>query len=398
LTVNAGGTATNATILSGGDVVVTSGGTVTGGTIGAGAALHLEAGSVGLSTALTSGGAETLDSGSTLVSGSVGSGALLSATAGAVLQETTVSAGGTLAVASGASESGVTLQSGATLSASGGVVGSAGATISADGSTIAAGAGTTIAGTLAIGVGGVVLNTEGSLDTLAAQISGAGTLSISGGGTAALTGTDTGATVVIDAASTLDVNTQAAPASIVFGGSGADVIIEASAVSAGVVSTSLSGMTGANSIDLAGFTDATSAVLSGGLLQITNSNGDHVLIAMADDQGSSFTVASDGQGGTVVSLANPYVTSITATPSHAGPLDAGQTILFTVAASGAVAVNTSGGSPTLTLSNGEHATYVDQDAHGNLVFQYAVTSGDDTPDLTVMGEVARVGWTENGHC
>ena len=46
-------------------------------------------------------------------------------------------------------------------------------------------------------------------------------------------------------------------------------------------------------------------------------------------------------------------------------------------------VNTTGGSPTLTLNDGGTATYVSGSGSNALMFSYTVLAGQNTPDLTV---------------
>ena len=48
-----------------------------------------------------------------------------------------------------------------------------------------------------------------------------------------------------------------------------------------------------------------------------------------------------------------------------------------------VTVNTTGGSPTLTLNDGGTATYVSGSGTNALTFSYTVLAGQNTPDLTV---------------
>ena len=76
---------------------------------------------------------------------------------------------------------------------------------------------------------------------------------------------------------------------------------------------------------------------------------------------------------TVVNLA-PALSALRATPGVSGPLAAGRAISFTLAPNAAVTVDTSGGSPALTLSNGGSATYAEQDTGGNLLFTATVAS------------------------
>ena len=75
------------------------------------------------------------------------------------------------------------------------------------------------------------------------------------------------------------------------------------------------------------------------------------------------------------------MTSVTAPSGDDGP---GTVVAFTVNFTEAVTVNTTGGTPTLTLSNGSIATYVSGSGSTGLVFNYTVGatgSGQDAADL-----------------
>jgi hypothetical protein len=89
------------------------------------------------------------------------------------------------------------------------------------------------------------------------------------------------------------------------------------------------------------------------------------------DSGSGTTPTSTGVG--TASTASTSVTQ--ATPScSANPCSAGSVVTITVDFTEAVIVN---GVPTLTLNNGQTATYVSGSGTKNLVFTYTVASGDD---------------------
>ena len=82
-----------------------------------------------------------------------------------------------------------------------------------------------------------------------------------------------------------------------------------------------------------------------------------------------------------IDTTTPTVTSVTAPSGDDGP---GTVVAFTVNFSEAVTVNTGGGTPMLTLSNGATATYVSGSGSTGLVFNYTVGatgSGQDTADL-----------------
>ena len=84
----------------------------------------------------------------------------------------------------------------------------------------------------------------------------------------------------------------------------------------------------------------------------------------------------------------PAVASVTAPAADDGP---GTVVALTVNFSEAVTVNTTGGTPTLTLSNGATASYVSGSGTSALVFNYtvgALGSGQDAADLTTAASNA----------
>jgi hypothetical protein len=114
-------------------------------------------------------------------------------------------------------------------------------------------------------------------------------------------------------------------------------------------------------------------------------------------QGLALATITDGAGnpldasnaavalGLQVDTTAPTITSVTASPAT-GDLDAGHTVAITLSLGEAVNVNTTSGSPTLTLNDGGTATY---DAAAStattLVFDYIVAAGQNTADLAVQG-------------
>ena len=78
----------------------------------------------------------------------------------------------------------------------------------------------------------------------------------------------------------------------------------------------------------------------------------------------------------------PTVSVLTESPSS-GDLDAGKTVTYTLTMSEVVTVNTTGGSPTLSLNDGGTATYVSGSGSDALTFSYTVLAGQNTPDLAV---------------
>ena len=76
------------------------------------------------------------------------------------------------------------------------------------------------------------------------------------------------------------------------------------------------------------------------------------------------------------------ISSIAESPSS-GDLNAGKTVTYTIGMSESVTVNTTGGTPTLTLNDGGTATYVSGSGTNALTFSYTVAAGQNTPDLMV---------------
>jgi hypothetical protein len=113
-----------------------------------------------------------------------------------------------------------------------------------------------------------------------------------------------------------------------------------------------------------------------------NLNGANVIDANgnAADLSAATTFATNFQIGPA------FVDSVTTAES--GEVDTGQTAQLTVALSEGVTVNTTHGSPTLSLSDGAVATYdatASTPSGGMLVFDYQVAAGDHTSDLQVLG-------------
>ena len=78
----------------------------------------------------------------------------------------------------------------------------------------------------------------------------------------------------------------------------------------------------------------------------------------------------------------PVISSIVDTPSS-GDFGAGKTITLTLNMSENVTVNTTGGTPTLSLNDLGTATYVSGSGTNALTFSYKVAAGQNTPDLMV---------------
>ena len=86
--------------------------------------------------------------------------------------------------------------------------------------------------------------------------------------------------------------------------------------------------------------------------------------------------------GVIINTTAPVISAIAESPSS-GDLNAGKTVTYTLTMSEVVTVNTTGGSPTLSLNDGGTATYVSGSGTSALTFSYTVLAGQNTPDLVV---------------
>ena len=86
---------------------------------------------------------------------------------------------------------------------------------------------------------------------------------------------------------------------------------------------------------------------------------------------------------TIASTVSSIATSGPGITNGSGNLGTGQGVTLTVNMSEAVTVNTTGGSPTLTLNDGGAATFVGGSGTTALTFSYTVAAGQNTPDLVV---------------
>ena len=109
--------------------------------------------------------------------------------------------------------------------------------------------------------------------------------------------------------------------------------------------------------------------LNGGTLRDTAGNNAATTL---NSVGSTAGINVDGT--------SPSVTGISATTAD-GSYAAGQTITITVGFSTAVDVDTSGGTPTLTLDNGGVASYAGGSGSSTLTFTYVVAAGQNSADL-----------------
>ena len=141
--------------------------------------------------------------------------------------------------------------------------------------------------------------------------------------------------------------------------------------------------------DTDGTTVLGTATATGGNWSITSSTlseGSHTITAKATDAASNISSASSGLAATIDTTA-PTVASVSV-PAN-GSYKAGATLNFTVNASEAVTVDTSGGTPRLALDIGGstvYANYASGSGSSALVFTYTVQPGDtDSDGIAVTG-------------
>ena len=103
---------------------------------------------------------------------------------------------------------------------------------------------------------------------------------------------------------------------------------------------------------------------------------------ITDGAGNAANLSLTGltQTGPQIDTTAPTISSIVESPSS-GDLNAGKVVTLTLDMSEAVTVNTTGGTPTLTLNDGGTATYVSGSGTNALTFSYTVAAGQNTPDL-----------------
>ena len=112
---------------------------------------------------------------------------------------------------------------------------------------------------------------------------------------------------------------------------------------------------------------------------ISDGAGNAANLAGATNYNPTGTLQVNPTATTVASIA----ASGTGITSGAGDLNAGKVVTLTVNFSAAVTVNTSGGTPTLTLNDGGTASYTGGSGSTALTFSYTVAAGQNTADLIV---------------
>lgn len=160
----------------------------------------------------------------------------------------------------------------------------------------------------------------------------------------------------------------------------------------------------------------TVTLLAGNVLEIVEHNHtyDFQFDPSQDFSGQNFEVVGDGSGGTdifvepsLVTVGNPSPSpssnSVTVTgpdiTNGSGDINAGHVVTFTLNMNTDIVVDTTNGTPTLSLNDGEVATYSGGGGSQALTFTYTVQNGDNTPALAITGVNLNGGTIQdvNGH-
>jgi hypothetical protein len=111
--------------------------------------------------------------------------------------------------------------------------------------------------------------------------------------------------------------------------------------------------------------------------------GANTLVARATDAVGNTSASSNPLTVTLDTTA-PTVSAVAASPGTAD-LAAGRVVTLTLTLSEAVTVVTTGAPPSLTLNDGDTASYVSGSGTSALVFSHTVLAGQDATDLAVTG-------------
>src|SRR5258708_6639149 len=98
---------------------------------------------------------------------------------------------------------------------------------------------------------------------------------------------------------------------------------------------------------------------------------------------TNYNPAGTLQIDTIAPTVSSIMTSGPGITNGSGDLGIGQVVTLTVSCSDPVTVNTTGGTPTLTLNDGGTATYSGGSGSTALTFSYTVAAGQNASDLVV---------------
>jgi hypothetical protein len=202
---------------------------------------------------------------------------------------------------------------------------------------------------------------------------------------------------------------------ITFHGEGGLLIIEGNVPP----TNTIGGFKAGDTIDFSGAavgTHPTVTLLAGNVLQIVEHGQtyDFQFDPNQDFSGQKFEVTDDGSGGTEIYIepttvgspspgSNPSSNSVNVSgpdiTNGSGDINAGHVVTFTLNTNTDIVVDTTNGTPTLSLNDGEVATYSGGSGSQALTFTYTVANGDNTPALAIVGVNLNGGTVQdvNGH-
>jgi hypothetical protein len=187
------------------------------------------------------------------------------------------------------------------------------------------------------------------------------------------------------------------------------------------LTNTIGGFKAGDTIDFSGApigTHPTITLLADNVLQIVEHGQtyDFQFDPSQDFSGQKFVVTDDGSGGTEIYIeptlttvgnpspgSSPSSNSISVTgpdiTNGSGDINADHVVTFTLNMNTDIVVDTTNGTPTLSLNDGEVATYSGGSGSQALTFTYTVANGDNTPALAITGVNLNGGTVQdvNGH-
>jgi autotransporter passenger strand-loop-strand repeat protein len=304
------GTLVSATVSSGGVAQIQSGGVASGTEIGSGGTQVVNGGGVASDTVVTDGGTQVVGAGGTASASIITSGGVQAIASGGTASASVISEGGTQAIGSGGTASGSIISSGGTeLVQSGGQT--VGAFVAAGGTEAVLPGGTMLSGSVDGATDGTV-NVSGGTTISNVLLSGS-IENVLSGGLASATLIDSGGSQFIESGGTASGTVISGGGLEIVGSGGSDngVTVDSGGtlvLDGGSVSGAL--LEQGAQLDLSGvsYASADQVTVSGGILTVTDGGNTLATINVAGDyNGAAYTVSDDGAGGTLVTEAICYL-------------------------------------------------------------------------------------------
>jgi len=179
--------------------------------------------------------------------------------------------------------------------------------------------------------------------------------------------------------------TVSAGQTIEFQGTKAELLLAAPSSFNGIIS----GFGPSDIIDLANmpFNTGSKVAVSGRQVKVTPTTGSPVYLNFGSTPPNAFVLQKDAaNGSTDVVIGPPMITSVSTTPTSGSAVHLGETVNIVIDLNDAVAVI---GTPALKLSDGGTAYYnsggSSSPSSGTLEFDYTVSNGQKSADLTIAG-------------